>query len=93
MIAVTLEFERENTGREIMSSKKGWEPFSSVFCPEIKKSVSGEIQVLIHVDTARKESQPVPTGKMECSGESECRIVDKKSGCPVFNSFCAFLKT
>jgi hypothetical protein len=76
-----------------MASKKVWEPFRSVFCQKIKKSVSGEIQVLIHIDTARKESKPTPTGMMDCSGESECRVVNKEDGCPIYESFCAFLKS
>ena len=76
-----------------MSSRKVWEPFRSVNCSVIGKEVSGEIRVLIYLGAARKDSPPVPTGEMECSGADECVVDDKKSGCPIFNAFCANLKT
>jgi hypothetical protein len=90
---VELKYKDEGCWRESMASRKVWEPFESVFCQKIMKSVSGEIQVLIHTDTSRRESKPTPTGMMDCSGESECRVVNKEKDCPIFQAFCAFLKS
>ena len=68
-----------------MSSRKVWEPFRSVFCPVLKKEVSGEVQVLVHLNTARKESPPIPTGRMESDGSSECGV--EPADCPIFKAF------
>lgn len=76
-----------------MSSRKVWEPFRSVNCSVVGKEVSGEIRVLVYLDAERKNSPPVPTGEMECSGAGECGVEDKEAGCPVFKAFCANLKT
>jgi hypothetical protein len=76
---------RVSAGRETMTTRKVWEPFGSVFCPEIKNIVDGEIQVLVHIDTAEKERPTVPTGKMECSGAGECGV--EPADCPIFKAF------
>ena len=67
-----------------MSSKKVWEPFRTVYCPEIKKGVSGKVQVSIHENTARIKDKREPV-RIECSGAGECGV--EPTDCPIFKTF------
>jgi len=65
-------------------SKKDWQPFGPMECPETGERVSGRILVNIHVNVVGKDDVRVPI-RMECSGTDECGV--EPNDCPIFKAF------